>query len=211
MKTEKLLTAGALATPVFFAIALAQAFTRDGFDLSRHMISQLALGDLGWLQIANFVGTGVLFVLGALGLRRALTDGIGHTWIPRLVAVFGAGLIAAGVFVCDPVKGYPVGEPDTLTWHGMAHGAAATISGFALVAANIILTRRYLRADRKAMAAITIAITLAFMVLPAALPSQVSMVFAAVSFLAWGWISLLAASLLPTRRTAGATREPQFA
>jgi hypothetical protein len=39
-----------------------QAVSRDGFDLRRHPLSQLATGDLGFVQITNFVlaGIGVL-------------------------------------------------------------------------------------------------------------------------------------------------------
>jgi len=38
---------GIVAGPVFLATALTQAYTRDGFDLARHPISLLSLGDLG--------------------------------------------------------------------------------------------------------------------------------------------------------------------
>ncbi|SFI17057.1 Protein of unknown function [Streptosporangium canum] len=66
--TKRLLAAGVIATPLFFTVAFAQAFSRDGFDLSRHMLSQLAMGDLGWLQIANFIVTGTLFMAAAGGI-----------------------------------------------------------------------------------------------------------------------------------------------
>lgn len=202
MNTEKLLTAGILATPAFFVVALTQTVTRDGFDLSRHMISQLSLGDMGWIQIANFVVTGFLFVLTAVGLRRTLSTGIGHVWIPRLVGVFGTGLIAAGVFVCDPAKNYPVGAAETLTWHGILHGASAMISGIALVAADIILARRFAQQGRTAMAVVSVAIGLIYLVLPYIIPDLTSILFAAASFLAWGWISLLAAGALSRRDLA---------
>ncbi|WP_406236679.1 DUF998 domain-containing protein [Nocardia sp. NBC_01009] len=58
-------------------------------------------------QRAAFLVTGTLFI--PAGLRRSFTDGPGRVWAPRLVAVFGAGLIAAGAFVADPANGYPVG------------------------------------------------------------------------------------------------------
>jgi hypothetical protein len=45
----------------------------------------LSLGDLGWIQIANFVVTGALFVACAVGLRRVLHPGRAGTWGPRLV------------------------------------------------------------------------------------------------------------------------------
>ncbi|WP_372511758.1 DUF998 domain-containing protein [Nocardia amikacinitolerans] len=40
-------------------------------------------------------------------MRRALTTGVGRTWVPRLVGVFAAAMIGTGVFVCDPYQGYP--------------------------------------------------------------------------------------------------------
>jgi hypothetical protein len=49
----------------------------SGVDLSRHPLSLLSLGDLGWIQIANFVVTGVLYVACAVGMRRALGPGPG--------------------------------------------------------------------------------------------------------------------------------------
>src|SRR5690606_8768150 len=55
VRTRRLL-AGLVAAPVVFGVvSLAQAFTREGFDLVRFPISMLSNGDLGWLQITNFV------------------------------------------------------------------------------------------------------------------------------------------------------------
>jgi hypothetical protein len=73
--TVRLLTAGIVAGPLFLVLWALQAFTRDGFDPGRHPISLLSLGDLGWIQIANFVVTGALFVACAVGLRRVLRRG----------------------------------------------------------------------------------------------------------------------------------------
>ena len=52
---------------------MTQAFTRDGFDLRRHPISLLSLGEFGWIQVANFVVCGAAFIGGraATLLRRA--------------------------------------------------------------------------------------------------------------------------------------------
>src|SRR5947207_11878704 len=73
--TRALLNAGVVAGPLFIVVAFAQAFTRPGFDLRRHAISMLSLGDLGWIQVANFVLTGLLVVALAVGMRRALHPG----------------------------------------------------------------------------------------------------------------------------------------
>jgi len=77
--TRALLACGVVAGPLFVAVALLQVLTRQGFDLTRHPISLLSLGDLGWIQIANFVIAGLLAVAFALGLRRALRPGRGGT------------------------------------------------------------------------------------------------------------------------------------
>ncbi|MFF5259997.1 hypothetical protein ACFY4C_13695 [Actinomadura viridis] len=42
--SDRLLIAGAAAGPLFFASALTQMVTREGFDITRHPISQLATG-----------------------------------------------------------------------------------------------------------------------------------------------------------------------
>jgi hypothetical protein len=49
--TRSLLGYGIIAGPLYAVVALAQALTRDGFDLSRHAWSLLVNGELGWIQI----------------------------------------------------------------------------------------------------------------------------------------------------------------
>jgi Protein of unknown function (DUF998) len=95
---RNLLGCGIVAGPLFVIASLAQAFTRNGFDLGRHPISLLSLGSPGWVQIANFVVSGILYLAGAIGMRDALRSGRGSTWGPLLVGVTGVGLIVAGVF-----------------------------------------------------------------------------------------------------------------
>src|SRR5439155_11750011 len=125
--TRTLLAYGVIAGPVYVLVSLAQALTRAGFDLTRHPWSLLSNGGPGWIQITNFVATGLMTVALAVGLRRALRPGRGGTWAPRLVGAYGVSLIAAGVFRADPALGFPPGTPDgatEVTWHGMAHFAS---------------------------------------------------------------------------------------
>ncbi|MFG2228426.1 DUF998 domain-containing protein [Streptomyces sp. NPDC048723] len=154
--TRSLLTCAVAATPLWAAVALSQAALREGFDLTRHPLSALSNGSLGWLQIANFLIVGALFALGATGLRRALHGTPGGTWAPRLVRVCGFGMIAAGVFVMDPADGFPVGtpygQPATLTWHSYAHFAAGSITFLSLIAACFVLGRHFGRAGDRGYA-----------------------------------------------------------
>ena len=78
-------------------------------SLSRHPLSLLALGDLGWVQIANFIVAGVLMLVFAFGARRSLVDGPGRTWAPVLFGIYGLGLVLGGAFTAEPALGFPAG------------------------------------------------------------------------------------------------------
>jgi Protein of unknown function (DUF998) len=143
--TRTLLTCGAVGAPLWAVVSLAQAATRTGFDLTRHPLSALSNGDLGWLQITNFVVAGLLTVLGATGLARVLPG----TWAPRLVRINGLGMVAAGLLVMDPMDGFPAGTPDgmpqAMSWHSIGHMVAGTIAFAALIAACYALGRHFRR------------------------------------------------------------------
>jgi hypothetical protein len=145
--TRRQLIAGAAAGPLFLTTWLAQAVTREGFDPSRHPISLLSLGDQGWIQVANFVVTGSLYVAGAVGLRRTLRRGRGRTWGPLLVGGFGVGLALAGVFVTDAGAGFPAGAPagapDHFSWHGVLHEVGFGLAQLSWAAATVVLARRF--------------------------------------------------------------------
>ena len=68
--TRSLLGYGVLAGPVYVTASLVQAVTRPGFDLSRHEWSLLADGPHGWIQITNFVLTGLLSIAPPAGTDR---------------------------------------------------------------------------------------------------------------------------------------------
>lgn len=147
ISTRSLLTAGAVATPMWTGVALAQIATREDFDLARHPISALSNGDFGWIQIANFVVAGALLIAGATGLRRTMADTPGGRWAPRLVAGSGVGMIAAAMLVMDPGNGFPVGasegSPTTMSWHGIGHLAAGSVTFTALIVASFVLARHF--------------------------------------------------------------------
>ena len=126
-------------------VALVQSFFRPGFDLRRHAISMLSLGDLGWIQVADFVASGVLFLALAVGVRRVLHPGPAGTWGPLLVGGFGTGLVIGGVFGTDPALGFPpgapAGMPGTMSWHAMLHSLGFSLAFSSLTAACFVLAR----------------------------------------------------------------------
>jgi hypothetical protein len=149
---RNLLACGIVAGPLFIAASLTQAFTRKGFDLARHPISLLSLGSLGWVQILNFGVCGILYVVGAVGLRSALRPGRGSTWGPLLVGITGFGLIIAGVFATDPGAGFPPGATagaPTMSWHGVLHEVGFMLSFVGAIAACVVFARRYATPRRR--------------------------------------------------------------
>ena len=151
-RTRALLTCAAVAGPLWAAVSITQAATRAGFDITRHPLSVLSNGSLGWLQITNFLVAGVLTVAGAAGLRRALPS----RWLPRLIVADGVGLIGAGLFTMDPGDGFPAGTPDgmpaALSWASYGHMAAGTVAFTASIAACYVLARHFGRSGQRGAA-----------------------------------------------------------
>jgi hypothetical protein len=199
--SERLLLAGALAGPVFFVSAITQMLTREGFDITRHPISQLSTGSLGWVQIATFVLAGLGGLALAAGIERTLTEGVGRRALPIFVGIFGAGLIAAGLFTQDPEHGFPIGTPDgpvaQMSWHGIAHSVAAVVAFTALAVAAIVLTIRHVR-RRAVWPAVLSGATALVLLLPVS-PDHMSIQIAVNGLVAFTWTTALALSL---RRTA---------
>src|ERR671919_1019162 len=111
---RRLLICGVIAGPLFVIIFLIEGATRADYNPLRHPVSSLALGEFGWTQVANFIVTGLLTLAFAVGLRRALRQLGGSTWGPLLIAAYAVGRIGAGIFLTDPVSGYPPGTHDVL-------------------------------------------------------------------------------------------------
>jgi len=140
--TKALLTCGILAGPLYIAVYLAQAFTRAGFDITRHPASVLSNGDLGWIQVANFVVTATLTIVAAIGMRRALRGGRGGTWAPILIGLFGLSMLLAAVFTADPIDGFPpgtlLGPPTTFSTTGLLHFLSGLIGFLCWIAASFV-------------------------------------------------------------------------
>jgi Protein of unknown function (DUF998) len=140
--TKSLLGYGVIAGPSYVASVAAQMATRDGYRPTRHAASQLANGDLGWIQVATFLVVGAMTIAGAVGVRRALGPGRLSAWASGLLGAYGAALVAAGIFRADPSDGFPPGTPPGMgevSWHGLAHLAVAGMGFACLVAACFVL------------------------------------------------------------------------
>ncbi len=117
----------AVVAPVlFFAVIMVLGFVTPGYNWTARYASELSLGGLGWVMIANFI----LFGLVELGLATALWPTVADRmsgWVAAIaVGVFGAAFVVAGVCVTDPAK-LVAGSH---TWHGMVHALMAVVIFF---------------------------------------------------------------------------------
>jgi Protein of unknown function (DUF998) len=199
-QTTRLLACGIVAGPLFLAAWLIQAFTRDGFDPTRHPLSLLSLGELGWIQIANFVVTGVLYLACAVGMWRVLHPGRSGTWGPLLVGGFGLGLILAGIFTTDPGAGFPpgapAGAPEQLSWHGVLHEAGFVVAVVSWAAVCFVLVRRFVALKQWGWVGAGVATPLAVLVLASwPDPDSLSLRLVIASAIQFGFIAAVAARL----------------
>src|SRR5262245_51728474 len=195
--------AGAVAGPLFFTAGLIQATARHGFDFRRHTLSLLMNGDHGWIQVINFMATGLLFVVAALGMRAVYRSSLSRTTL--LLGIFGLSLVAAGVFRPDPSYGFPpgtaAGAPDSMSWHGVLHLAVAAAGFSALIAACFTAARQFTRCGERRWARRSRLVGAAFLVgfvSVGANTAATNILFVVTAAVAFCWASVV----LATRPTA---------
>lgn len=204
LSTRTLLLGGVLAGPLYLIVGLLQALTRPGFDLTRHDLSLLANGSLGWIQTANFLVTGLLVLAGALGLRHTLQHRPGGTALPLLLGLYGLGVLGAGLFRADPAFGFPPGTPATMhaiSGHGLLHIVCGGLGFLGLIAACLVTARRCAARDHCGWAVWSAATGIAFCAAFAGIAtgadlSPIVLAFYGAVVLAWTWLSALSARLI---------------
>ena len=217
--TEFLLFCGVVGPPLFFVALLIEGATRPGYNAWQTQGSYLALSNQGWEQIANFLMFGSLCIAFAIGLRRIWRTGRASVWGPRLVGLFGLGLVIAGVCVADPGDGYPPGAPINATphtWHGWVHGInGLLLFNVVLPAACFVLARRFATEPQNRpwatyswmTGALILVISIAGTIgLPfayqAGFPVVDGLIQRVVIFIGWAWMSLTALHLWRESRKA---------
>lgn len=204
--TRTLLICGVIAGPLFTVVGLVQAYTRPGFDLTRHALSVLENGNLGWIQVSSFLLTGLLYIACAVGMRRTMAGSRGGTWGPWLIGIMGAGLFAAAFLRADPGLGFPPGTPEnatTLSWHGMGHLIVGSVAFLALIAACLVFARRFRAGQQRGWATYSAVTGVLFFIALAGLSSghlwmNSAFVFTALNALVW--VSVMAAKFVVEQR-----------
>lgn len=200
--TRGLLAAAILIAPFFYVVAIAQTIIRPGFDIRHLAISALTLGDLGWIQSANFEITGVLLIAGGIGVGRALHGRRGGTWAPILLGVAGLGTIVAGFFHPDPALGFPqgapAGMPSTMSAQATVHQLASMLTFGCTIATCFVLARKFSGDGRRAWMVYCLASGLvAPLLLGLAMSDKdwVGVLLASMVAVAFGCVSVVAARL----------------
>jgi hypothetical protein len=136
------LSCGVIGPLLFVVGFLIEGATRPGYSPWRHVVSQLSLGDQGWINSLLMFICG-LFLLGfAFGLKRAFSGAKGSVWGPRLTLLCGVLLIIAAIFPINPALGYPPGDTPSYSLHGLIHALAGTIFFGCLSALCFVIGQR---------------------------------------------------------------------
>jgi len=208
-RTKILLSCGLIAGPFYILMGFIQLLIRPGFDMRVNALSQMALGELGWIQTANFVVSGLLVIAAAVGMRQVLRSRPGGTWGPILIALYGLGLLGAAIFSADPSYGFPPGSPpgpaNTLSAHGLLHFATSGIGFFALIGACFVFARRFAWLKEPVWMLYSLLTGLIFLIafVGTASGAAITIFIPALwvaNFLAWLWLSLVSAWLIKTLR-----------
>lgn len=208
---------GAIAGPLFVVAFLIEGATRDSYHPMRHAVSSLANGPYGWAQTANFLVTGALVLLAAVGWRSALRPGKASLFGPLFLGLWGIGLIGAGVFEADPVSGYPPGTPamaDPMSTMGILHDVFSLIGFASVPLASWALTRRFAGARQWGWAIYSVLSGALFLVLFFVCSAGFSQVEGLVDVaglvqrvtvvIGFAWITAVSLHLLRLKQAAGA-------
>jgi hypothetical protein len=203
------LVSGAIAGPVFTVAWILEGATRANYDPLRQPISSLSNGNPGWTQTANFMVTGLLTLAFALGLWLRLSTHGDSKWGPLLIGIIAIGLLGAGVFVADPMNGFPRGTPDVPLKNSVTGRLHLLFSFFvflgwpiACLAFNRLFTRRGLHSWANYSALTGIAFLVMFLVTIEGFAQVDGWMNHAGLFqrltltIGWAWLTLLAVHML---------------
>jgi hypothetical membrane protein len=110
-----------ISTITFMVLLLLLHFIKPELDPSWRMISEYAIGNLGWLMSLAFLAWAAAFIALCMALRSHIHNLIGKIGLVLLL-ISALGLVLAGLFTTDPVT--QVSEPTT---SGTLHSIGGTL------------------------------------------------------------------------------------
>lgn len=133
--------AGVIAPIAFFMIMMVLGLVTPGYDWIARYGSELSLGPLGWVMIANFIALGAVELALAAALGRTIGDRASGWVATGAVGLIGAAFVVAGVCVTDPARLVNGAH----SWHGIVHAFMAVVIFFIATPIAGLATARRVR------------------------------------------------------------------
>ena len=93
---------GIIAPILFVATFTIEGLFRENYSQMKNFISELSIGNGGWIQIANFMTFGILFFIFSLKVFKEFRKrGLPLTG-PKIFLIIAACYFFSGPFVTDP-------------------------------------------------------------------------------------------------------------
>lgn len=135
---------GIISPIVFVTVFLIDGATRPDYDPLFHWISHLSLGERGWIGITNLIVMGInCMILGGIFKRSKV--GKGSVWGQRMIFLLGVELVLCGIFIIDPLMGYPVYAVAHLSLTGIFHFISGFVMFETLIATCFVLASQFSR------------------------------------------------------------------
>jgi hypothetical protein len=143
--TQKLAAcAGMIGSLLFVSVFVLEDLLDPHFDWLGTSVSEHALGDQGWIQVASFILVGLLFLAFSRGVAGQFREGTSSKVGPWFLRIIGVCIVASGLFVTDPAPITAFSRQST--WHGTVHAVVGAIA-FTLMPLSCFAFYRRFRAD----------------------------------------------------------------
>ncbi len=132
---------GTIGPVLFLVVLLVEGAVRPAYRPLHDTISELSLGPRGWIQTANFVVFGILFIVFARGLEASLDNSRAARFGGALLSLIGLGVLGCGLFRAEP---WP---PSSMSPTGLLHLVCAMVLVFGLLPVATAVMMRAFVAD----------------------------------------------------------------
>jgi Protein of unknown function (DUF998) len=129
---------------LFVGTFTLEGWLRPGYDALGMYVSALSLGPRGWIQRANFIVFGILFLVFVRRVSAEFEYGKASKAGPLLLTIIGVSLLASGLFAMDPAAT----PRESMSVRGTLHGIFGALV-FSLMPVSCFVFLRRFREDSK--------------------------------------------------------------